>query len=62
MWVKTKQDGVDPVDCRPSIAKAQPIGKIHSFSKIVVTFEPVMGFGIVTKSILRQKAPFSTMF
>ena len=34
-----------PVDCRPSTAEAPPIGKIHPFSKIAVTVEPVMQFG-----------------
>ena len=47
-----------------------PIGKIHPFSKIPVTFKPVMQFGchsrfrislkIVKWSILWQKAPSST--
>ena len=32
------------VDNRPSTAEAPPIGKIHPFSKIDVTFEPVMQF------------------
>ena len=29
---------------RPSPAKAPPIGRIHPFSKIAVTFEPLKGF------------------
>ena len=33
-----------PVDRRPSTAEAPPIGKIHPFSKMAVTFEPLMGF------------------
>ena len=33
-----------PVDCRPSTAEAPPIGKIHPFSKMAVTFEPLIGF------------------
>ena len=37
-----KLDGVGPVDNRPSTAEAPPIGKIHPFSKIAVTLEPVM--------------------
>ena len=41
----TKLDGVGPVDNRPSTAGAPPIGKIHPFSKIAVTSEPVMRFG-----------------
>ena len=40
--LKTRQGS--PVDCRPSTAEAPPIGKIHHFSKMTVTFEPVMGF------------------
>ena len=39
-----KLDGVRLVDNRPSTAEAPPIGKIHSFSKIAVTLEPLMGF------------------
>ena len=42
-----KLDGVGPVDNRPSTAEAPPIGKIHPFSKIAVTLEPVMQFGIL---------------
>ena len=30
---------------RPFTAEAPPIGKIHPFSKMAVTFEPVMQFG-----------------
>ena len=40
---KTRQGS--PVDCRPSTNEAPPIGKIHLFSKIAVTLEPVMQFG-----------------
>ena len=29
---------------RPSPDEAPPIGKIHPFSKMAVTFEPLMGF------------------
>ena len=31
-----------PVDHRPSTDEASPIGKIHPFSKMAVTFEPLM--------------------
>ena len=42
---KTKKlDGVGPVDNRPSTAEAPSIGKIHPFSKIAVTLEPVLRF------------------
>ena len=33
-----------PVYCRPSPAEASPIGQIHPFSKMAVTFEPLKGF------------------
>ena len=33
-----------PVDRRPSTAEAPPTGEIHPFSKIAVTFEPLIGF------------------
>ena len=33
-----------PVDRRPSTAEAPPIAKIHPFSKMAVTFEPLKGF------------------
>ena len=33
-----------PVDRTPSTAEAPLIGKIHHFSKMAVTFEPLMGF------------------
>ena len=33
-----------PVYRRPSTAEAPPIGKIHPFSKMSVTFEPLIGF------------------
>ena len=32
-----------PVDSRPSTAEAPPIGKIHPFSKMAATFEPLIG-------------------
>ena len=35
---------VGPVDNRPSTVEAPPIRKIHPFSKIAVTLEPVMQF------------------
>ena len=35
---------IDSVDRRPSPAEAPPIGKIHLFSKMAVTFEPLVGF------------------
>ena len=41
-YFTVKLDGVGPVDNRPSTAEAPPIGKIHQFSKIAVTLEPVM--------------------
>ena len=34
----------NPFDRRPSTAEAPPIGKIHPFSKMSVTFEPLLGF------------------
>ena len=40
-----KLDRVGPVDRRPSTDEAPPLGKIHLFSKIAVTLEPVMQFG-----------------
>ena len=33
-----------PVDRRPSAAEAPPVGKIDPFSKMTVTFEPLMVF------------------
>ena len=33
-----------PVDRRPSTAEAPPTGEIHPFSKMAVTFEPLIGF------------------
>ena len=33
-----------PGDRRPSTAEAPPIGKIHPFSKMALTFEPLIGF------------------
>ena len=33
-----------PVDRRPSTTEATPIGKINPFSKMAVTFKPLMGF------------------
>ena len=38
-YVKKSRQG-SPVDCRPSTAEAPPTGKIHTFSKMAVTFEP----------------------
>ena len=32
------------IDRRPSTAEAPPIGKIYPFSKMAVTFKPVMRF------------------
>jgi hypothetical protein len=40
--VKTRRGS--PVDRRPSTAEAPPIGKIHPFRKMDVTFEPLIGF------------------
>ena len=34
-----------------------PIGKLHPFSKIAVTVEPMMQFGYPLRSILYLKAP-----
>ena len=39
-----KLDKVGLVDNRPSTTEASQIGKIHQFSEIVVTLEPVMQF------------------
>ena len=33
-----------PVDRRPSAAEAPPVGKIDPFSKMTVSFEPLMVF------------------
>ena len=33
-----------PVDRRPSTAEAPPRGEIHPFSKMAVTFEPLIRF------------------
>ena len=33
-----------PVDRRPSTAEAPPRGEIYPFSKMAVTFEPLIGF------------------
>ena len=33
-----------PVDRRPSTAEAPPIGKIHPFCKMAITFDPLIGF------------------
>jgi hypothetical protein len=38
----TKLDGV-AVDRRPSTAESPPIGEIRPFSKMTVTFEPLIG-------------------
>ena len=40
--LNTKQGSL--VDRRPSTAEAPPIGKIRPFSKMAVTFEPLMQF------------------
>ena len=32
-----------PVDRRPSTAEAPPKGEIHPFSKMAITFEPLIG-------------------
>ena len=48
-WDLTKLDGVSPVDNRPFTAEAPPINKIHPFSKIAVTLEPVMHFGFPSR-------------
>ena len=42
MLYKTRRGS--PVDCRPPLAKAPIIAKLHTFSKMAVTFEPLMGF------------------
>ena len=42
LLIKTEKKRVSPVDRRPSTAEAPPIGKIHPFSKIAVTLEPIM--------------------
>ena len=53
-------DGVGPVDNRPSTAEAPPIGKIHPFSKMGVTHEPVMQFRCLQdlKSPILRYNPF----
>ena len=33
-----------PIDRRPSTAEAPPIGEIGPFSKMALTFEPLIGF------------------
>ena len=40
IWLLTRRGS--PVDRRPSTAEAPPIGKIHPFSKIAITLEPVL--------------------
>ena len=40
----TKLDGVAPLIVDPSTAEAPPIGKIHPFSKMSITFKPLMRF------------------
>ena len=42
-------DGVGPVDNRPSTVETPPLGKIHPFSRITVTLEPVMQFSCPTR-------------
>ena len=41
-WKQTRRGS--PVDRRPSTAEAPPMGQIYPFSKMSVTFEPVMQF------------------
>ena len=43
MLVKKTRRG-SPVDRRPSPAEVSPIGQIFPFSKMAITFEPLMGF------------------
>ena len=42
LFLKTRR--VSPVYRRPSTAEAPPIGKIHAFSEMAITFEPLMRF------------------
>ena len=42
--IKKKTRQGSPVDRRPSTDEAPPIGKINPFSKMAVTFEPLMRF------------------
>jgi hypothetical protein len=44
-----------PFDRRPSSAEAPAIGKIHPFSKITITFEPVMRFGCPSRFRISKK-------
>ena len=39
-YIETRRGS--PVDRRPSTAEAPPIAKIHPFSKMAVTFEPLI--------------------
>ena len=67
--LKTRQGS--PVDGKPSVDEAPPIGIIHPVSKIAVTLEPVMRFGCslifrisyktVNLSIFWLKAPTTTI-
>ena len=41
-----------PIDSRPSPAETPPIGKIHAFSKIAVTLEPLVRFGCPLRFII----------
>ena len=50
-----KLDGVGHVDNRPSTAEAPPIDKIHPFSKIAVTPEPVMQLRCLSRSRISLK-------
>ena len=42
LFLKTRRGS--PVDRRPSTAETPPLGKIHAFSKMAITFEPLMQF------------------
>ena len=43
--IRNKIRGGSPIDRRTSTAEAPPIGKIHPFSKMPVTFKPMIGLG-----------------
>ena len=51
--MKTRRGSL--VDCRPSTAEAQPVGKIHPFSKIAVTLESLMRFGCPSRFKISDK-------
>ena len=40
-----------PVNRRPPTAEAPPIGQIYAFSKMAVTFEPMMQFGALLEIV-----------